>query len=91
MHPTEYRGRLQLSGGWEDDGSHNSMVREVGSVLHAIACFVTHLVGRRIYTLAHQRMGIFDSTPGSLRMYRVLLYPVTLALEGISGQRYPPP
>src|SRR5262245_3737386 len=43
MHPADDGGCLQFSGGREDDGSRNSMVRKVTDVLHAVACFITNL------------------------------------------------
>src|SRR5262249_48118987 len=63
-----------------------SMVGEVSGVLHTVACFVPHLLGRRIRTIADQRMKLLSGIPRSRRVDRVVLYPVALALERIGGQ-----
>src|SRR4029077_20040433 len=85
LHPADGGGGLQFSGGWQNDGSRNSMIREVPGVMHAVARFITDLFGSRIYARTHQRMESFDSIPDSLfSMDRVVFYPVALALEGIS-------
>ena len=45
LHPADGRGGLQFSGGWQDDGSRNSMVGEVTGMMHTVARFVTNVFG----------------------------------------------
>ncbi len=91
MIPRDNRGGFQFGGRRENDGARNSMIGEEAGVPHAVARFVTLLLGRRIYARANQRMEPFGNFPDPLSINRTVLYPVTFALEGVGGQRYSPP
>src|SRR5258708_2160319 len=81
VHPSDGRCCLEYSRGRQNDSAGNAMIGEVSHMLHTVACFVAHLLGRRTRAVADQRVKTFDTIPGSSSMNRIVFYPVALALE----------
>src|SRR5215475_10639740 len=82
MHAADDGGGLQFRARRKDDGARNSVIREVGGVLHPVARFVTHILAIQTNMLAYQWMDLLGGFAGSFRRDRIVLDPVTCAGTG---------